>query len=126
MRYRRDASPGGTWFFTVILANRDSGLLLPHIDHLRQVMRQVRERHPFTIEAMVVLPDHVHAIWTLPESDANYALRWSLIKASFSRGLPLQEERSASRVAKGERGIWQRRYWEHRIRDECDFEHHVN
>jgi putative transposase len=125
MRYRRDGSAGASWFFTVNLARRDSGLLVAHVGHLRNVVRRVRQRHPFVIEAIVVLPDHVHAIWTLPEGDSDYSQRWGLIKAGFSRGLPLQEVRSASRVSKGERGIWQRRFWEHRIRDDRDFENHV-
>jgi putative transposase len=125
MKYRRDLTLGGTWFFTVNLARRDSALLVTHIGHLRNVVRRVRQRHPFVIEAMVVLPDHLHAIWSLPEGDNGYAMRWGLIKAGFSKGLPLQEIRSASRVGKGERGIWQRRYWEHRIRDDRDLESHV-
>lgn len=125
MRYRRDDTPGGSWFFTVNLAHRDSGLLVMHIGHLRNVIRRVRQRHPFVIEAMVVLPDHLHAIWTLPEGDSDYSQRWGLIKAGFSRGLPVQEVRSASRMSKGERGIWQRRFWEHRLRDDRDFENHV-
>jgi len=111
--------------FTVNLEQSDSDLLVAHIGHLRNVVRRVRQRHPFTIEAMVVLPDHLHAIWSLPEGDNDYAMRWGLIKAGFSKGLPLQEIRSASRVSKGERGIWQRRYWEHRIRDDRDLENHV-
>ena len=75
---------------------------------------------------MVVLPDHLHAIWTLPWDDADFPLRWRLIKTWFSRNLPLGEHRRASRVDKGERGIWQRRYWEHLIRDEIDFARHVD
>src|SRR3546814_14752366 len=77
-----------------------------------------RSTHPFTIDAMVVLPDHLHAVWTLPPGDAGYAMRWRQIKGWFSRHVPAGEHRSASRIAKGERGIWQRRYWEHLIRDE--------
>jgi len=73
-----------------------------------------------------VLPDHLHAVWTLPEGGADFALRWRLIKSTFSRALPRGERVSNSRDAKGERGIWQRRYWEHTLRDEGDFERHVN
>lgn len=75
---------------------------------------------------MVILPDHLHTIWTMPPDDADYALRWRLIKTRFSRGLPKTESRSDSRIAKGERGIWQRRYWEHQIRDEDDLQCHVD
>lgn len=126
MRYRRANLPGATYFFTVNLAERRRCLLVEHVDLLRSVMRQVKQRHPFHIEAMVVLPDHLHAIWRLPEQDADFALRWSLIKAGFSRGLPKTESISESRVTKRERGVWQRRYWEHLIRDEADFERHVD
>jgi putative transposase len=80
-----------------------------HIDLLQAAFRQVRARHPFTIEPAVILPDHLHAIWTLPEQDADFALRWRLIKSAFSHGLMRGERISTSRVAKGERGIWQRR-----------------
>jgi putative transposase len=81
---------------------------------------------PFTLDAIVVLPEHLHAIWTLPHGDADFPTRWRLIKSHFSRALPPHERRSASRLAKGERGIWQRRYWEHALRDETDFERHAN
>jgi putative transposase len=91
---------------------------------LRQ--RETRQNHPFTIEAMVVLPDHLHVVWTMPEGDADFATRWRLIKTGFSLRLPDGERISDSRAAKGERGIWQRRYWEHTIRDERDFAHHVD
>jgi putative transposase len=83
-------------------------------------------RHPFEIAATVVLPDHLHAIWTLPEGDADFALRWRLIKSAFSRELPDDERISASRARKAERGIWQRRYWEHTLRDENDFARHFD
>ena len=75
---------------------------------------------------MVVLPEHLHAIWRLPPGDRNFPMRWSLIKAGFSRLLPNEEYVPPSRAAKRERGIWQRRYWEHQIRDEADVERHVN
>ncbi len=78
------------------------------------------------IEAIVILPDHLHTVWTLPEGNADFALRWRLIKSAFSRGLPHGERVSASRAAKDERGIWQRRYWEHTLRDERDFSRHVD
>jgi putative transposase len=107
--YRRNFVQGGSFFFTVNLADRRRRLLVDHIDLLRRAFREVHERHPFTIEAMVVLPDHLHAIWTLPEGDRDFSARWRLIKATFSRRLPPGEQISASRAAKGERGIWQRR-----------------
>ncbi len=125
-RYRRARAPGATWFFTANLARRDTTLLVDHIASLRQALQYVRRRHPFTIDAMVVLPDHLHAVWTLPPGDADYPLRWRLFKAWFSRHVPPGERRSDSRIAKGERGIWQRRYWEHLVRDEDDMQRHVD
>lgn len=124
--YRRNFLSGGSFFFTVNLADRRLSLLTTHIDVLRNAFREIRQRHPFTIDAIVVLPDHLHAVWTLPEGDADFATRWRLIKSAFSRHLDTGEGISASRTAKGERGIWQRRYWEHTIRDEDDFARHVD
>src|SRR5438552_8536202 len=100
--YRRNFMPGGSYFFTVNLAERRPALLTDHIDALRAAFRQVRARHPFAVEAAVVLPDHLHAIWTLPDGDADFATRWRLIKSGFSRALPLGEPISASRAAKAE------------------------
>jgi putative transposase len=85
MRYRRADTAGGTYFFTVNLAERRSDLLMRHIQDLRAVINKVKQAHPFVIEAMVVLPEHLHAIWRLPPGDARYPLRWGLIKAGFSR-----------------------------------------
>ena len=124
--YRRNFIAGGSFFFTVNLAERRLQLLTEHVDELRNAFRKVRERHPFTIDAMVVLHDHLHAVWTLPEGDADFATRWQLIKSAFSHSLPSGERISESRAARGERGIWQRRYWEHTIRDERDFARHVD
>ena len=124
--YRRSVIPGGTWFFTVVIADRDRPLLTSHVDALRESWRRVCQRHPFTTVAAVVLPDHLHAIWTLPEGDSGYAMRWKLIKEQFSRQLPRAEHLSASRRRNGERGIWQRRYWEHAIRDSRDLASHVD
>ena len=124
--YRRNFVLGGSYFFTLNLAERRLQLLTQHIGLLRSAFREVRGRHPFTIDAIVVLPDHLHAIWTLPEGDAGFALRWRLIKSAFSRGLPRNERLSPSRFSKGERGIWQRRYWEHTLRDEKDCERHAD
>ena len=124
--YRRNFVPGGSFFFTVNLADRRLNLLTDHVDLLRAAIRYTRARHPFVIDAIVVLPDHLHAIWTLPEGDADFAMRWRLIKGAFSRNLPHGEPVSASRTAKSERGIWQRRYWEHTLRDEDDPIRHVD
>ena len=88
-------------------------------------MGKVKESYPFSIVAMVVLPDHLHAIWRLPVGDAAYPMRWSLLKAEFSRRQERGERASLSRAAKRERGIWQRRYWEHQIRDESDLARHM-
>ena len=124
--YRRDQTQGGCYFFTVALAERrNNPLLVQHITQLREATRAVQQAHPFEIVAAVVLPDHLHAIWQLPEGDADYSTRWSLIKAAFSRQLPKQERVSVSRQERRERGIWQRRFWEHRIRDEDDLRRHV-
>jgi putative transposase len=124
--YRRNFIAGGCFFFTVNLADRRLYLLTDHIDELRTSFREICRHHPFTTEAMVVLPDHLHVIWTLPEDDANFATRWRLIKSRFSRTIPAGEPVSNSRLTKGERGIWQRRFWEHTIRDEDDFARHVD
>jgi putative transposase len=124
--YRRNFIAGGSFFFTVNLADRRLCLLTDHIEELRAAFRRARLRYPFAIDAMVVLPDHLHVIWTLPEGDADFAGRWRLIKSTFSRGLPAGETVSRSRLAKRERGIWQRRFWEHTIRNEDDFARHVD
>jgi putative transposase len=124
--YRRNFVAGGSFFFTVNLADRRLSLLTEHVDELRAAFRETRQRHPFTTDAIVVLPDHLHVVWTLPEGDANFATRWRLIKSTFSRSIPAGESISNSRLIKGERGIWQRRFWEHTIRDEDDFARHVD
>ena len=124
--YRRNRVPGGTYFFTVNLLDRRSCLLVEQVDLLREVVRAVKRRRPFQIDAWVVLPDHLHAVWTLPEGDADYSGRWRSIKIAFAKGLPKTERRSAVRLNKGERGIWQRRFWEHTIRDDADYSAHVD
>jgi REP-associated tyrosine transposase len=124
--YRRNFIPGGNYFFTVNLVDRRSRLLTENLGLLRSAFRYARDRHPFTIDAVVVLPDHLHTIWSLPEGDCDFALRWRLIKSVFSRELPRGEPIPESRSNKGERGIWQRRYWEHTLRDERDLERHVD
>lgn len=125
--YRRAFVPGGTWFFTVnLLERKNNDLLIREFDLLRNSVRAVRERHPFKIDAWVVLPEHMHAVWTLPPDDTDFSKRWRLIKSAFSRALPKTEFRSNVRKAANERGIWQRHFWEHLIRDETDFERHVD
>ncbi len=126
MRYRRANAAGGTYFFTVNLADRRSDLLVRHIDELRAAIKAAKNARPFEILAMVVLPEHLHAIWRMPQDEADYPLRWSQIKAGFSRQLAKVETINASRAFKRERGIWQRRYWEHQIRNELDLERHVD
>ena len=110
---------------TVNLLERRKTLLVDHIDALRAAVAKTRECYPFMIDAVVVLPDHIHAVWTLPPGDADLSLRWRLIKQRFARGLPKHERISAVRSARHERGIWQRRFWEHLIRDEADYARHV-
>ncbi len=111
--YRRNRVPGGTFFFTVNLLDRRSTLLVSRIDALRAAVRQVRARAPFHIDAWVVLPDHMHCLWTLPAGDADFPGRWRAIKTAFAKALPAGEWRSPVMTSRGERGIWQRRYWEH-------------
>jgi putative transposase len=125
--YRRAWTPGGTYFFTVNLLQRHGNdLLVRHIDKLRESVRTVRQRHPFHIHGWVVLPEHLHCVMELPSGDADFANRWRLIKMGFSKALPRTERVSRVRAARGERGIWQRRYWEHLIRDEADFRAHMD
>ena len=124
--YRRVFVPGGCYFFTVNLLDRDSRLLVDHIGNLRDAVRETKHRFPFEIDAMVILPDHIHAVWTLPEGDADFSVRWRWIKIRFSRSIPKGERLDAVRTARGERGIWQRRYWEHLIRDERDLSNHID
>ena len=125
--YRRAWHPGGTYFFTVnLLQRRGNDLLTRHIALLREAVKAVRQRYPFVIHGWVVLPDHLHCVIELPPDDADFAVRWRLIKMSFSKSLPPTERRSKVRMNRGERGIWQRRYWEHLIRDEADFCAHMD
>lgn len=123
-RYIRPRRAGATIFFTVALSQRGSHLLVAEVERLRQAVRDTRIERPFGIKAWVVLPDHLHCIWRMPEEDADYATRWRLIKARFSRGVEAGPQR-ASYVARGERAVWQRRFWEHHIRDEADFAAHL-
>jgi putative transposase len=125
-RYRRAKIEGGVFFFTVALADRTSDLLIREIDRLRRIYRSTEDRYPFETVAICILPDHIHAVWSLPPSDADFSLRWSLIKSGFSRGLAEAGSASPSKIGRRERGLWQRRYWEHVVRDEADLERHVD
>jgi putative transposase len=125
VQYRRSRVAGGAFFFTVNLRNRRDSLLVDHADALRQIVSDVRVQLPFNIDAMVVLPDHWHAVWTLPLNDQAYASRIRLIKARFTKHL-LREGVAIAQDDRGEYKLWQRRFWEHTVRDDHDFETHVN
>ncbi len=129
MQYRRAKSPGSSYFFTLVTHNRRSILCeSENIELLRDSFRRVIQQHPFKIDAIVILPNHIHCIWTLPKEDADFSTRWRLIKSWFSRRChnQYQGQVSASRQSKGEKAIWQRRFWEHLIRDEQDFMNHAD
>ena len=120
MRYRRALFPGASYFFTVVTAKRRPVFTAPEtIELLRQAMRKVRRMRPFIIDAVVVLPDHLHCIWTLPPDDADYSTRWRLIKTWFSK-------RYAHKESRLRLPIWQNRYWDHLIRDERDWRRHMD
>jgi putative transposase len=123
--YRRAFVPGGCWFFSVNLLERRQSLLVDHIAAVREAVATTRRSYAFTIDAFVVLPDHLHAVWTLPPGDHDFSMRWRLIKSRFARALPKRERRSTVRLARNERGIWQRRFWEHLIRDQADYTRHI-
>ncbi|WP_061021756.1 transposase [Bradyrhizobium sp. CCH5-F6] len=121
VRYRRNLVPGGAFFFTATLDDRRSSALIDHVDHLRAAFRVARNERPFTIDAIVILPDHLHIIMTLPDGDADFPARWKRIKSSFTHRLVA----SGTPIPRNRRGdflLWQRRYWEHTIRDDADFE----
>jgi putative transposase len=124
-QYRRARLEGSVFFFTVVLAERPSDLLLNEIERFRRIYRVVEQRRPFETIAICVLPDHLHALWALPQDDSDFSTRWSLIKSGLSRELD-SKPRSPSKVRKREKGIRQRRYWEHAIRDDADFERHID
>lgn len=123
--YLRPRIPGASIFFTVNLAARGSDTLTENIGLLRAALAQTLAERPFTIDAWVVLPDHMHAVWTLPAGDDDYATRWRLIKARFSRALPF-DLRGPSHVARRERGLWQRRFWEHHLRNASERDRHIS
>jgi putative transposase len=126
MYYRRARAPGATYFITVNLLNRKSTLLVDHVDKLRKSFQRARYLYPFEIVGIVILADHFHMMLSLPEGDINYSLRIRLIKTMFSMQLDREEPICLSRKKKGERGIWQRRFWEHLIRGQKDYDNHLN
>jgi len=123
--YRCNRVAGGTYFFTVTLRDRSSNVLVRDIDLLRAAFRKVATEQPFTINAIVILSDHLHTVWTLPDGDADYSKRWWAIKSHFTRSL-LASGLSLSADHRGEYRLWQRRFWEHTIRDDSDFQKHVD
>ena len=125
--YIRANVKGGVYFFTVNLAERNNNdLLIANIELLRAAFRLTKQAHPFSIEACVILPEHLHCIWRLPEDDNDFSKRWRLIKTHFSKNISVNERISNSRKRKKERGLWQRRFWEHLIRDEQDYQNHLD
>jgi putative transposase len=122
--YRRNRAGGACYFFTATLRDRNSRYLTNHIDLLRESIRRIRAERPFTLDAIVILPEHLHSLWTLPPDDADYSGRWRAIKSAFTRALVKQGIR-IERDLRGEYGLWQRRFWEHTIRDERDYATHV-
>jgi REP-associated tyrosine transposase len=128
MRYRRAFVHGGSFFFTLVMQGRRPVFTSAEsVDVLRVAFRSVRSTRPFELDAMVVLPDHLHCIWTLPKGDADFATRWRLVKTWFTRhcdpALRIVPDRA--RAARNEQALWQHRYWEHMLRDEIDFARHV-
>ncbi|AAZ18114.1 conserved hypothetical protein [Psychrobacter arcticus 273-4] len=124
--YIRDKTQGGCYFLTFNLLDRKSSLLLTHIDKFRDAYAKTIQHHQFKLDAMVVLPDHVHIMITLPPDSDNYAVIVASLKSQFSRQINKTEIITSSRQAKRERGIWQRRFWEHRIRDDADYRQHMD
>lgn len=122
--YIRSDTPAATFFFTTRLADQRSTLLIDEVDLLRRAMRDTVHRYPFRINAIVILPAAIHTLWTLPEDDADFSTRWSFLKSRFSRALPPPDGRTPQQIRHKEKGIWQRRFWEHRIRSAHDLALH--
>jgi putative transposase len=125
VRYRRAQCPGGTFAFTFTLKDRGSDLLVRHFDRFKAAYLRVHQRWPFETIAAVVLPDHVHVVWKLPEEDGDYSVRIRLIKTLFTKGLANTGIHFKS-LSKAERACWQRRFWEHQIRDDTDLQHQID
>jgi putative transposase len=129
MRYHRIRVPGAIYFFTVVTFERRPIFTEDrYVDLLRGAIRYTLARYPFRVNAAVILPEHLHMLWTLPLEDDDYSTRWRLIKSYFSRNWPgkIDDPLPVSRAAKGERAIWQRRFWEHLIRDDADYARHLD
>ena len=126
MQYQRHYVQGASYFFTINLADRSSDLLIEQIETLRYAFKIVKQKHPFDIDAIVILPDHLHMLCTMPRDDANFSIRIKLIKYYFYYHIAKTESISNSRRKKEERSIWQRRFWEHCIRDEGDYRAHID
>lgn len=124
-RYRRSRTKGGSYFFTVALADRSSDFLTANVDVIRAAYCATQKAAPFHCSAFVLLPDHIYAVCTLPQDDDDFSIRWARFKTYVSRRKPPSRTRSSSKVAKREKGLWQRRFWEHAIRDETDYFRHV-
>lgn len=129
--YRRANIKGGTYFFTVVTHQRQKLLIDEDVRNaLREGIKKTRVTFPFQILAWVLLPDHLHCIWSLPEGDADFARRWGMIKRHVSQHcanhLKTNEGLNLSRIKRNESSLWQRRYWEHQIRDESDLIKHIN
>jgi putative transposase len=125
VQYRRNRVEGGTYFFTVTLRDRKCAYLVEHIDDLREAVRYTLRKQPLHIDAWVVLPEHMHALWTLPPGDDDYSGRWKNIKGRFSHllaaaGVPIQKN------ARNEYDLWQGRFWEHTIHDDADYARHFD
>ena len=129
--YRRLIIPGATYFFTQVTYQRRPWLCTEIARHtLRTAIEKVRQKYPFSIDAIVLLPDHLHCLWTLPQGDSDYAVRWRLIKTFVTKQcaaeLALEAKITNSRQQRREGNLWQRRFWEHLIRDEEDFAKHCD
>jgi putative transposase len=121
--YRRLYLKGGTYFFTLVTYSRQPVFRQDKtIALLKDCFTRTARSHPFIIEALVVLPDHLHTIWKLPEEDCDFSTRWNLIKGNFTRHYEnLDRDISESRRAKREKTVWQRRFWEHLVRNDDEF-----
>ncbi len=129
--YRRANAKGGTYFFTVVTYRRQKILCNESVRlTLRNAIRSVQQEHPFVIDAWVLLPNHLHCIWTLPSDDACFAMRWAKIKQFVSKqcgpALRRDDWMNQSKQKRHESTLWQRRFWEHQIRDDDDYENHMN
>lgn len=129
--WRRAQVPGGTFFFTLVTEDRAPILTTPRARSLlREVTLECRRQWPFEIEAVVLMPDHLHAVWRLPEGDSDYSKRWGWLKKEFTKrwlaGGGTERPVSSSRRGNRRHGVWQRRFWEHVIRDERDLGRHLD